>query len=196
MGTVWNCSTSRCTGAKQKKLIFEYHCRFPSPGTSSISGRCLGEHPSWRKSSFFFATRMRCTDGNPANFSCPSSNHQTTNTNRKVTWMKPARLRLTDIGRKQVHCHCYTQHSSKNILQREDKGSMEKHVQDSTRNTKHCSNSKSQSLCSFRVLHGLVQPWTSTAISQRVITRASRISGCSDSPTHTPHTSSHHTNTT
>lgn len=58
--------------------------------------------------------------------------------------MKLARLRLTDIGRKQVHCYRYMQHSTKNILQREDKGSMEKHVQDSTRNTKHCSNSNSQ----------------------------------------------------
>lgn len=75
--------------------------------------------------------------------------------------MKPARL--TDLGRKQVHCHHYMRHSSKNILQREDKGSMGKEVQDSTRNTKHCSNSNSQprlyvySQCST-CLYGLGPP--------------------------------------
>lgn len=58
--------------------------------------------------------------------------------------MKQARLRLTDIGRKQVHCYCYLQHSSKNILQREDKAAWGSMSQDSTRNTKHHSNSSSQ----------------------------------------------------
>lgn len=58
--------------------------------------------------------------------------------------MKSVRLRLTDIGRKQARYHCWMQHSSKNTSQSEEKGSAEKHNEDSTRNTKPCSISSPQ----------------------------------------------------
>lgn len=94
--------------------------------------------------------------------------------------MKETCKTMTDVGRKQVHYHHHVQCSSKNILQveRQRQHGEACSSQHKEHKTLQQLQLPAQALCLLRVLHGLVWPWNSTAVSPQVITHASQTHLC------------------